>query len=108
MRMGISFNHIKGNSVVLQLLLVGGGDARLGLIRMSFFQALFLLLSSKKKSGTAHEPLQCDSAPLPRFDSLFSKREVTLQSHSSAENPCAESRERKTEKVALPACASGI
>lgn len=49
----------------------------LGLIRMSFFEALFLSPSSseEERSGAVHEPLQCDSAPLPRFDSLFSERE---------------------------------
>lgn len=108
MPFGISFNHIKGRPIVHRRRLLAVMMRGLGLIRMGFFQALFFLQSSKRKSGAAREPLQCDSASLPRFDSLFSKREATLQSHSSAANLCAERRERKAEKVALPACVSGI
>lgn len=66
------------------LLLRGcGGDSRvLALLQLFRLQSSS---SAEVKAVQRDKLLQCDFAPLPCFDSLFSTREVVLQSHSSTE-----------------------
>lgn len=52
-------------------------------------------LQSKAEQGD--KLLQCDFAPLQCFDSLFSTREVVLQSHSSTEKQACTDKRVRTE-----------
>lgn len=68
------------------LLLRGcGGDTRVLALLEKASSRLQSSSSAKVKAVQRDELLQCDFAPLPCFDSLFSTRKVVLQSHSSTE-----------------------
>lgn len=65
------------------LLRVCGGDSRVLALLEQAFSRLHSSSSAKVKAVQRNKLLQCDFAPLPCFDSLFSTQEVVLQSHSS-------------------------
>lgn len=67
------------------LLCACGGDSRVSALLEQASSRLHSSSSAQVKAVQRDKLLQCDFAPLLCFDSLFSTREVVLQSHSSNE-----------------------